>query len=52
MKKSLILLLVASFFLHGLTIGNKSSEASKATAKLAFFNLDNITIELLEHYKQ
>ena len=101
MKKSLILLLLASFFTLGLTIGKKSSEAlipekemvqvgiivedieqsarnwaeflglenppnisvaaghelnptqfngkaSKATAKLAFFQLDNITIELIE----
>lgn len=101
MKKSLILILVASFFMLGLTIGKKSSEAlipqkemvqvgiivedieqsarnwaeflglenppsisvasghelnptqfqgkpSTATAKLAFFNLDNITIELIE----
>ena len=101
MKKSLILILFASFFLLGLTIGKKSSEAlipekemvqvgiivedieqsarnwadflglenppnisvatghelnptqfkgeaSKATAQLAFFKLDNITIELIE----
>ena len=101
MRKTLLLILVASFFLLGLTIGKKSSEslipekemvqvgiivedveksarnwaeflglenppnisiatghelnptqfkgkASKATAQLAFFKLDNITIELIE----
>jgi len=101
MKKTLILLLVASVFMFGFTVGKKRSEAlipnkemvqvgiivedieesarnwaeflglenppsisvarghelnptqfrgkpSNATAKLAFFNLDNITIELIE----
>ena len=101
MKKSLIALVIASFFMLGLTIGKKKSDAlipqnkmmhvgiivkdieksaanwasflgleetpeihkagiselvpteykgkpSNATARLAFFNLDNITIELIE----
>lgn len=101
MKKSLVLILIASFFMLGLTIGKKNSKAlipenemvqvgiivedveesarnwakflglenppsisvasghelnptqfmgkpSVATAKLAFFQLDNITIELIE----